>query len=201
MATQVGICNLALSHLGISKEIGNLETDRSEERAACWRYYDEALKNMLRDYPWPFTTAIATLALVTTNPNTEWSYSYRYPIDCLSVRRVLSGIRNDTRQSKVSYKIAQDSGGRLIFTDQENAEIEYTINADNPEFYPPDFTLAFSFYLAFLIAPRVTGGDQFKLGERAIKAYIMELSKAVSRGTNEEQNEEPVEAEFIRARF
>lgn len=200
MASKVGICNMALSHLGISKEIANFDTEKSEEAGACRRYYEEALNRTLRDFHWPFATKIAALALVGTDPNDEWSYSYRYPIDCLDVRRILSGVRNDTRQSRVSYMIAQDSAGLLIFTDTTNAEAEYTIKAENPLFYPPDFVLAFSFYLAHLIAPRVTGGDQFKLGDRAIKMYIGELMGAKKKALNEEQRDEEVQSEFIRVR-
>lgn len=197
MASKVGICNLALSHLSISKVIANLDTDTSEEGAACRQYYDIVLENILRDFPWPFTMKVAALALVATDPNTEWSYSYRYPVDCLMVRKILSGIRNDTRQSKVPYEISQDASGLLIFTDQTDAEIKYTIRAENPQFYPPDFTLAFSLYFAYLIAPRLTGGDQFKLGDRAARLYLVELSKANSRGQNEEQPDEPPDAEWI----
>jgi len=88
----------------------------------------------------------------------------------------------------------------LIWTDQQNAEIEYSIRAENPQFYPADFVLAFSYLLAFLIAPRVTGGDQFKLGERAIKMYTLEISAANADNHNEEQQEEAPESEFIRTR-
>ncbi|MCK5236261.1 MAG: hypothetical protein KAR06_04670, partial [Deltaproteobacteria bacterium] len=75
-----------------------------------------------------------------------------------------------------------------------------TVNTDDPQFYPEDFTLAFSYYLAHLMAPRLTGGDQFKRGDKALELYQFEISRAVSRGANEEQVEEPPEAEWTRAR-
>lgn len=199
-SSKVEICNLALSHLAIGKEIANFETEKSEEASSCRRFYDIALKATLRDFPWSFTTKIAPLALIEESPNDEWAYSYRYPSDCLNIRRILSGERNDTRQSRVPYKIAQDTSGLVIYTDQEDAEIEYTIMANNPLFYPPDFVIAFSFYLAFLIAPRITGGDQFKLGERALRLYFAELRRALSRNVNEQQADEDPDSEFIRIR-
>lgn len=200
MASKVEICNLALSHLAIGKEIANFETEKSEEANSCRRFYSIALETTLRDFPWSFTTNIAALALIKESPNDEWGYSYRYPSDCLNIRRILSGVRNDTRQSRVPYKIAQDASGLIIYTDQADAEIEYTVRAENPLFYPPDFVMAFSFYLAFLIAPRVSGGDQFKLGDRALKLYLIEIGKAVSRNVNEQQAEEDPDSEFIRER-
>lgn len=200
MASKVEICNLALSILGIGKEIANIETEKSEEASACRRFYDIARDNILRAFAWPFTTKITTLALIEEDPNSEWDYSYRYPSDCLYIRRILSGIRNDTRQSRVPYKIAQDDSGLLVFTDAENAEMEYTVKADNPQFYPQDFTLALSYLLATLIAPRITAGDPHKLGEKALRLYDYTVNKAAGLNYSEEQADQPIEAESIRLR-
>lgn len=200
MASKTGICNLALSHLGVGKEIANLETERSEEAAACRRFYDQTLEQVLRDFTWPFATKIATLNLIEEDPNEDWQFSYRYPTDCLMVRRVLNGTRNPSRQEREPYRISQDSAGRLIYSDREDAELEYTVTANDPALYPPDFSMAFSFRLAAYIAPRVTGGDPFKMGDRALKLYEIELGMAKSNSVNEEQDEELPNSEFIAAR-
>ena len=89
------IWNTALSHLGISKEVASVD-ESSAEAKACRRFYDTTIKAVLKDYSWPFASKIATLNLITANPNDEWAYSYRYPSDCLFFRRILSGNRNDT---------------------------------------------------------------------------------------------------------
>lgn len=201
MASKVGIANITLSHLAVGKEIANLETDKSDEAGTIRRYYKLALEVTLRDFPWPFATRFANLALIEENPTTEWAFSYRYPSEARYMRRIFSGIRNDTRQTRVPYRIASDSAGQLLFTDAADAEIEYTVQVDDPQLYPSDFQMAFSFYLAFLAAPRITSGDQFKLGERAQRNYFLEISRAVSRATNEEQPEESPESEFINARL
>lgn len=200
MASSTEICNLALSHLGVGKEIANLETERSPEAAACRRFYEITRDAVLREYHWPFAKRVAPLALVNSNPNDEWGYSYRYPTDCSKIRRILSGLRNDSRQSRIPYTIAQDDDGQLIFTDQVNAEIEYTKKETNPERYPPDFVLAFSLRIAAYIAPRVAGGDPFKMGTRAMNLYISQIGISDSTASNEEQAEEAPSSEFIRAR-
>lgn len=199
MASKVGIVNMALGHLAVSKAIASI-TEKSEEARAANLYYDTALEMVLRDAPWPFATKIASLALVEEDPTDEWGYSYRYPTDCLRIKRILSGVRNDTRQSRVSYKILSDSQGRLVYTDEENAEMEYIATAEDPQFYPPDFTLAFSFLLASLMAKRLTGGDQFKLGADARADYGAMIAVAQSNANNEEQNDEEPDSEFIRER-
>lgn len=198
--SEIAICNMALSHLGVGKEIANLETETSQEAAACRRFFSVARDNTLRDYPWPFTTKIQALALIETDPNDEWNYSYRYPSDCLRLRRVLSGIRNDNRQTRVPYKIAQDAAGQLIYTDTENAEVEYTIRETDPSRYPSDFVMAFSLRLASYIAPRLTKGDPFKLGDRALQLHQYEVQKAMASAHVEEQQEELPDSEFIRER-
>ncbi len=200
MSTKVEICNLASTHLGIGHSISNFDTDQSEEGASYRAVYDTVLRNVLRKYPLPFTTKITTLALVVEDPNTEWEYSYRYPTDCIAIRRILSGTRADTRQSRIPYKIGADSQGIVIWTDQENAEIEYTYYANNPNHYPSDFVMAFSYYLAHVVSKRISIGDQFKLGDRAYQMFLLEISEAVARAFNESQSEEEIESEFIRAR-
>ncbi len=198
--TEVEIVNMSLSHLGIGKEIANLTTETSQEASAARRYYGVARDTVLRDFPWPFATKITTLSLVASNPNDEWAYSYRYPSDCLYIRRILSGIRNDYRESRVPYKIAQDSAGLLIFTDQGTAQVEYTIKAIDPLRYPADFSMALSYMLAALIAPKLTGGDQFKLGDKAFKLYYLLLTQAAAKAFNEEQPDVEPDSEFIRGR-
>ena len=199
-SSKVGIVNIALSHLSIGKTVAVLETEKTEEAITARLFYDLALEATLRDFPWPFASRIIALALVAEEPNGEWNFSYRYPTDCLEIRRILSGMRNDTRQSRTPYRILSDEQGSLVYTDRENAEIEYTVRDISPQFYSPDFVMAFSLYFAHLMAPRLTGGDQFKLGARALGLYDLEISRAVKNAFNEQQIEEPPESEFIRDR-
>jgi len=200
MPSKVGIVNIALGHIGVGRAISNLETESSQEAITARLFYDLALETVLRDSPWPFAAKIAVLSLIEEEPNTEWAFSYRYPTDCIMFRRVLSGLRNDSRQSRAPYKLAQDDSGTIIFTDEEDAQAEYTIRADNPQFFPPDFTLAFSYLLASLMAPKLTGGDPFKLGVRALQLYQYEIFRAKAAAGNESQPEEEPESEFVRAR-
>jgi hypothetical protein len=200
MASDTEIANLALSHLGVGKEISDLTTERSQEALVCKRFYEIAREATLRDFPWPFATRFVSATLIEEDPTDEWGYSYRYPANCLRIRRILSGIRNDNRQSRAPYKLAQDDNGKLFYCDIDEAEIEYTVNEDNEDMYDSDFIMAFSLRLAAYIAPRITGGDPFKLGERAMQLYLFELNSAKNNALNEEQVEQDVESEYIRAR-
>lgn len=194
------LCNMALSHLGTGKEIADLDTEKSEEASACRRFYDIARKATLRDIKWPFAKTFGALGLVSTNPTTEWLYSYRYPSDCVKFIRILSGVRNDTRQSRVPYILGRDSQGVLIYTDEVNAVAEYTFDLDDPVLYTPDFDIMFSIGLAIYVAPRLTKGDPFKMQDTLRKYYMVEKLRAQSSSLNEEQSEEDPRSEFERAR-
>lgn len=200
MASSTEICNLALSHLAVGKEIANIETEQSQEASACRRFYESARDATLRDFVWPFARRYYTLELVEEDPNDEWKYSYRYPSSCLKIHKILSTIRNDTRQSRRSYMIGQDDTGRLVYTDVQFANILYTHKEIDPDKYTTDFIMALSFRLAGYIAPRLTGGDPFKLGDRCMQMYQIELTRAQANSVNEQQYDEEVPSELIRAR-
>jgi hypothetical protein len=202
MPSKTEISNIALSHLGVGKEIANLDNEKSQEAAACRRFFDEARNATLRAFAWPFATKFEALALVADPPTetSEWGLSYRYPSDCACLRRIQSGIRNETPQTRIPYKLGRDSQGELIYTDEPDAKVEYTLREEDPLRYPPDFVLAFSFLLASYIAPRVTGGDPFKLGTRAAQFYLQHITMAQANSANEAVIDRPPESEMIRAR-
>jgi hypothetical protein len=200
MSSSTEIANMAISHLGTGKEISNLDTEKSEEASSCRRFFTNARDAVLKDCPWPFATEIATLGLIKENPNTEWDFSYRYPSDCLYVRKIQSGIRTDHRQSRVPYRVGQDASGLLIFTDEANAVLEYTKREEDSERFPSDFVLALSLKLAYHIAPRLSKGDPFKVKQELQKEYLQSIYMAKASALNEEQPDEEPESQFIRFR-
>ena len=64
MASDTQIANLALLHIGVSKRIGNLQSERSIEADAIRTAYADDRDYCLRDFPWPWVTAYTTLGLV-----------------------------------------------------------------------------------------------------------------------------------------
>lgn len=200
MSSRTEIANLAISHLGQGKEIANIDSERSAEAATMRRYFDIVVENTLKDFDYSFSNVTEVLNLVEESPNDEWAYSYRFPTDCIKPLRILSGIRNDSRQSRIPYKIGKDSVGKLIYCDTEDAELEYTQRVTDTSRYPADFVLAVSFLLAAMAAPRLLGEDPFKMGQRALEMYTAFKGKAEVADANDDQQEEPPEAEAIRAR-
>ena len=198
-ASETEIANLALNHLGVSP-IASFDED-STEAEAMKLTYPTIRDVVLRDFRWPFATKFATLGLVERDPiGDEWSLSYRKPGDSLMLRRILSGARTDSRQSRIPYKESTDSGGKLILTDQEDAIVEYTQKITDTLLFPPDFTLALSYRLAHEVGPRLAAGDAFGLARRAAQMYNLEMNKASAQAFNEEQPDQNVLSEFERVR-
>ena len=109
-------------------------------------------------------------------------------------------MRNDTRQSRISFEIGADDDGRLIFTDMEDAECEYTFRNENVSQYPLDFIEALAYRLASLIAPRIAGGNSVTKRNEMMQLYMLALSKAQKTTAMEMQPDEEPQSEFIRAR-
>lgn len=193
------ICNMAIAHLGIGKQIATL-TERSQEANVCSIFYETAKDITLRDFDWPFTTKNVDLGLVETDPTTEWSFSYRYPSDAVKIRRILSGIRNDNNDTEVPHKIYADDSGKLLYCDIEDAVLEYTARIDVVEQYPLDFVMALSYRLASLIAPTIVGVKNISLVGNMLELYNLHVGMARQNSAGEEKQDRTPESEFIRAR-
>lgn len=195
----VGIYNLALSHVGTSTEVQSA-TENTSDANTCRRYYEQARDRTLEDFAWPFAKVTAVLALVEATPTPEWLYSYRYPSDCLGARRIVSAtlsVRNAGPAQIIPYLIGRDSQGLLLYCDLVSASLEYTQRITDVSQFAPSFVDALSFRLAWLIAPRVTGGDPYKLGTRAYQLYLQAIMEAQANALNEEQPDQPPDAEWI----
>lgn len=199
------ICNQALSALALDADI-QVITENSAEARACNLFYEDVRDQVLRDFPWPFARKVAVLALVTGTPN-EWGYQYRYPSDALAIRRILP-YGDDTAtlgqlefpSTRIPYSIAQDATGRLLWTFMEDAWVEYTVQITDVTMFPDDFAAAVALLLASFIAPRVTGGDPNKLGDRALAKYQWRISSAKANALNEQAPDLPTDSDFITSR-
>lgn len=202
MASKTQIVNIAMARIGASKQLANVDTETSREAIMARTFFEDDVKFVLRDFPWPWATAYTDLAVVsgstTTRTNRDWQYAYRYPSDCLYVRRlVVDGVgRNDPNPAP--YAIGRDSQGRLIFTDEPTAQIEYTAVIEEVSEFDPMFVSMLAWKIASGLAPALS---KIKgMAEGCIQLYEIEKTKAESRALNEAQQSRQLEAETIRAR-
>lgn len=201
-SAKIDIANMAVSHLAVGAEINDFDTEKTEAAQACRRFYDVARQKVLSDFDWPFAFAVENLSQVATQPTVEWSYSYRYPAKALVIRRIPNGAtRADTQTSRAIYSIGRDATGKIIYADVASpATVEYTYDEDDTSRFPPDFVVALSLYLASLIGPRVAGGDQFKLADRAYVYYQKAILEARANAANQEPRDPDPDPALVNVR-
>jgi hypothetical protein len=201
MSSRTQIANLAYTRIGVTKQIANVDTERSPEAIAAKLIFEDERDYCLRDFPWPWATAYQTLGLVAGAPsapvNTDWRYAYRYPSDCVFARRILSGRgRNDP--NPIPFRIGRDEQGRLIYTNQEDAQLEYTARVEAIEEFDALFVSMLAWKMGASLSP---GRSRIKgITEKCMDMYELDKSKAQSRALNEAQQDEPAESEAVRAR-
>lgn len=125
--------------------------------------------------------------------------------------------RVETSFTRVPFRIVSDAQGLLILTDfppvpqvlagngitvmvPQLPVIEYIFQQDGEQLYPADLAQAAAFLLAYYMAPALTKGDKYKLGQRAYTAFLVAITRAQANSQNEGQADLPAEASWIDAR-
>lgn len=157
MATSVEtICNMALLHLGTGAAIDDIN-EASSEASACRVYYDQCLDELLAIADWPWATKYVSLGLVAEEPNGEWDFEYRIPVDSITVRRIIPA--GGYTGASLPFERSLDASGGLIWTDVADAVMEYTARAVNVAYFPPLFTSALAWKIAENIAEPISANS------------------------------------------
>lgn len=189
MASQVDICNQALSHLGDSATVSSIDPPEGSAQAEhCARFYPLTLATLLEMHTWSFATSRASLALV-TNPSTTWAYAYASPNQALSILSILaSDAANDyaTPSAKGGQPTPQQfvvevgsDGTEIILTNQAYAVARYTRLVNDPAKFSALFTEALTWLLASKLAgPVLKGETGAAAAQAATKTFNYWLDKA-----------------------
>jgi hypothetical protein len=116
------IINMALSRIGISKRVGDISTEQSNEAAVARLHYSDDLSATLRDFDWAFATRYAELVLVggtsTVPVNGDWQYSYRAPINMMKARRIVNpdGSKRNYDPNAPKFRVGSDTANLWVIT-------------------------------------------------------------------------------------
>lgn len=190
MSTAISICNLALGHLGVTEVITAL-TDDSEEGRACNRHYDQDRKFVLASFPWNFATKFETLSLVSTGEVQGFTYAYELPSDLLKARKIFQA---SPPLGPLDFKIV----GTQLWTDMEDAILEFTYDLNVENQFSPDFITAFSHKLANSLAMPLT--RKMTLAKEQMTAYFGFLSLSAASNAREGLDSTEKTDDFLRAR-
>lgn len=203
--TVAQICNIALSRTGVSKLIDSID-DASEEARMCKLHYEPSRDEVLSRVSWPFATRRQSLALLTDRARSGWEFAYSVPSDMVAARYIWTGVRNPRPEKLEPFMIEDDSdstdsdasGGSILLTDSEDAELVYTARIETPVLYPPLFVSTAAWRVAMELAiSLVSNAQAAALAERR---YESTLAKAGAQVFNEIQDEQPPESAAIAAR-
>jgi hypothetical protein len=199
MILDTDVSNETLAHLNVGTDIADIETDRTLAGRTIRYFYPITLKVVTRAFQWPKHGRTGALAEV-ENPSLKWGKAYRYPNDCEFFRGIDNGCLVQTPENQIAWDLSRDDVSEIILTNQPEAVGEWSVIVENPARWDGDFRMAFTRYLAHLIAPRVTGGDQFKLGDKNYQLYHQILRTAGSNAMNESQKVYDNSSGYSRAR-
>ena len=216
MASDIDLCNLALSHLGNEASIASFD-EQSVEAEKCKVFYPIARGNILQAHDWSFATKRKSLALINNPANIppDWSFAYALPSDNISFMQVLLppiqtsssvfsifdltfGLNNlpvgTANLLEEPYIIEEDAttGASYIYTNAEKAIGRYVFLQTNTAKYTPLFNHALSRLLSsYLAGPLIKGSEGMRIAEAQMSMYAkMDLPNATasdSQSTNDER--------------
>lgn len=164
MASEVAICNIALSALG-SEKITALEEDNARARA-CNLRYEDIRDATFRAHHWNSLQGYALLVVDEDAPIFQWDYSYQLPVDCLKVIRM-------------DYELAKwQVLGRKLYTGESPAKIKYTKRVTDPNEFDVLLIQAIGQHLAWAICEKITKDTDLKA--QLWRDYLIVLAEARS---------------------
>lgn len=190
MATEIGICNSALSKIGVTKAISSL-TEGSKTANACNEQYAKLRDDLLRAHLWNFATARAELQASTTAPASEYDFAYQLPSDWI---RTVAVHDNDAGEGAVEYRIE----GRQILANALRAWLKYVKRVADPNEMPADFREALALMLAAELAAPIANSNTLKTTLAA--EFQRKLRKAKSTDAVEDYPESMPAGSWVTAR-
>lgn len=143
------ICNRALSRIGETVQIAELETDTSTAGRACRLWYDQIRLELLEWQPWQFAERTAALVLNASQADERWEYVYNEPTQLVAVRGfVVEGRRLMAAHERPEF--ARKPG--YILTDLADAKLIFTFDQTTVTRFPPFFASALISRLAAELA-------------------------------------------------
>ena len=168
MASEVGICNMALSHIGEDGIIVSINpADGSANAGHCARFYGIARNDILEMFEWSFATKRAMMAQV-INDSAAWAFKFALPSDCIKPRKLLS---EGAWQEAISIDYLIESGH--LYCNEEKPTLVYTMQVADTTRFSSMFTSAVSYKLASYIAGPI-------VKKAALVSNMLEIAMSVA---------------------
>lgn len=187
MASEVDICNLALSYLGDEATVSSINPPEASMQAEhCQRFYPIARNAVLELHPFGFATRRAALVQVAGDPPTSWAYQYALPNKCLRALTVLPADYTDDEDGGEFEQETLSNGTRVIYTDVEDATLRFVYEETTTTKYSMLVVNAIARLLAsYLAGPLIKGDTGVKVGQAHLKQFMgVDLPMATAADSN-----------------
>jgi hypothetical protein len=198
-ASNVAIANLALTKLG-DLRILNL-TDNTKPAREVNAVFDMTRDYLQRRFSWRFCIKRANLAADTTVPLWDWAYQYPLPTDCMRILQVGQWYPSPDLSDLIStggqeYVVE----GKYILSNQAGPlKLRYLSRVTDPVQFDAAFDMAFSAYLAYILAEPLTASPEQK--QMAYNDYRNSIKDAVIANAIENPPESLADQTWILARL
>jgi hypothetical protein len=198
-ASNVAIANLALTKLG-DLRILNL-TDNTKPAREVNAVFDMTRDYLQRRFSWRFCIKRANLAADTTVPLWDWAYQYPLPTDCMRILQVGQWYPSPDMSDLIStggqeYVVE----GKYILSNQAGPlKLRYLSRVTDPVQFDAAFDMAFSAYLAYILAEPLTASAEQK--QMAYNDYRNSIKDAVIANAIENPPESLADQTWILARL
>jgi hypothetical protein len=163
MASEVSICNLALTKIG-EEQILSL-TEDSKAGRLCNLHYQPIRDTVLRSHLWNFAMKRATLAASTIAPEYDFTTQFPLPDDFIRI------VDTDLLRG-VEWKI---ESGHLL-TDDDAVKIRYVSKITDPNKFDPMFIEALAARIAAELSQPLS--DSTTLTQQMFQLYNQKMSEA-----------------------
>lgn len=193
MASNVDICNLALTELGAAR-ITSLSDDTKQARALN-AVFDMKRDDLLTAHPWSFAIKRSQIPASATAPDFGWSYAYPVPSDYMKLVQI---------GDEWTFYDAGDSGalfdveGRAILTNEVSPlKIRYVYRVTNAGLFSPSFVVALAALLRVTICDELSAsGTKY---QAAVDAYRDAIQKAKRANDIERPPQRVQDTSWVRA--
>ena len=203
MASDVEICNLALSHLGDTANVTSIDPPEGSAQAEhCSRFYPVARGMLIGAHDWSWATRRISLTplAATVSP---WAYAYGKPNLMIRAIAVLDPEASDDYTIPAAFETEQaylplsyapqpfaietlPTGEEAILTNQESAVLRYVESVTDTAKFPPLAVMALSWLVASMLAgPIIKGEKGAAEAKRCLAVYKEVLGMAVNSDSNQ----------------
>lgn len=181
MASDVQICNLALSNLGDEATVAVIDPpENSVQASLCAAFYPIARDALLQMVAWSFNTSRVTLAELSEAPAFGWDHAYALPAECLAIISVHEPTAQDDDAPREFVTETVEDGTVCVFTDVDQAVCRYVRRITDASKLPPLVVQALSWLLSsHLAGPLIKGDSGRKAALDAQKEFQQWLGRAI----------------------